>query len=261
MIKSDRILGITTLLLFSSSILFSAPDFSATKANHFFRIDAAIEPWTDTGVEINQGEEYIFWATGSFHMHTPDLHLYATHWLTPNGTLREITEDFDLGTLIAKIGSEGEAFPIRDFFTFKAEVTGRLFLKLYDSPGMYYNNEGFANVLVYGPIQRPMNTNVMNNLGSGAIKPITVSQNYPNPFNPSCTIDFEIQQADDVKISIFNSLGQKVKTLVNEYRTPGEYSTIWNGTDDNENILSSGQYYYKLEVGEFSSSRKMILLK
>jgi len=126
---------------------------------------------------------------------------------------------------------------------------------------MYYNNEGFANVLVYGPLQRLHNTKVKGTQNLNEVKSHTISQNYPNPFNPTCTVDYVIQHAGDVEIAVYNSLGQKVKTLVNEFKIPGEYSIIWNGRDDNHNILSSGQYYYQLKVGDFNSSKKMILLK
>ena len=88
-----------------------------------------------------------------------------------------------------------------------------------------------------------------------------LGQNYPNPFNPTCTINYGIQQIGDVEINIYNSLGQKVKTLVNEPKNPGEYSVIWDGTDEHQNPLSSGQYFYTLKVGDHVATKKMILLK
>lgn len=88
-----------------------------------------------------------------------------------------------------------------------------------------------------------------------------LDQNYPNPFNPTCTINYRIQKSGDVKITVYNSLGQKVKTLVNELKNSGEYSVIWDGTDEYQNPLSNGQYFYTLRIGDFVSTKKMILLK
>ncbi len=81
-------------------------------------------------------------------------------------------------------------------------------------------------------------------------------QNYPNPFNPSTTIKYMIPKASHVKITIFNSLGKKVKTLIDKFKEPGSYSIRFTSDE-----LSSGLYFYRLEAGSFSQVKKMILLK
>lgn len=86
-------------------------------------------------------------------------------------------------------------------------------------------------------------------------------QNYPNPFNPVTTIRFQLPEEARVTIGIFNVLGQKVKTLVDELKPSGYYSIIWNGKDDFENSVSSGIYICKMSAGKFVQIRKMILLK
>ena len=85
--------------------------------------------------------------------------------------------------------------------------------------------------------------------------------NYPNPFNPETTIRFSTAQAGPVRIDIYNTRGQIVKTLVNDQREAGNHSVVWNGTDNNGRITSSGIYYYKMQAGSYSSTRKMILMK
>ncbi len=91
---------------------------------------------------------------------------------------------------------------------------------------------------------------------------ISLHQNFPNPFNPSTTISFSIAQTSSfVNLEIFNTKGQKVKTLVNERFSSGQHSIIWNGTDDNGNPVSSGIYFYKLRAGRYASTKKMILMK
>ncbi len=104
------------------------------------------------------------------------------------------------------------------------------------------------------------------------ILPVTALHgNYPNPFNPSTTISFSLtaKDAKNAKIEIYNLKGQKVKTLdILESASPSPffadevgYSIIWNGTDENDQPVSSGVYFYKLKSGNFEQTKKMILLK
>jgi hypothetical protein len=92
-----------------------------------------------------------------------------------------------------------------------------------------------------------------------------LQQNYPNPFNPVTHIRFGLAQTSRVKLEIYNLLGQKVKTLLNENMLPGRYKATWNGIDEQGNRVSSGIYFYRLKAeapaGEFVKAEKMILLK
>ncbi|MBE0539369.1 MAG: DUF2341 domain-containing protein [Ignavibacterium sp.] len=83
-----------------------------------------------------------------------------------------------------------------------------------------------------------------------------LSQNYPNPFNPKTTIRFSIPEAGNVKISLYNPLGQEVSTILNEVRESGTHIVNFDASE-----LNSGMYIYKLESGSFIQTRKMILLK
>jgi len=86
--------------------------------------------------------------------------------------------------------------------------------------------------------------------------------NYPNPFNPSTTIEFSIQNSSKVELSIFNIKGQKIKTLVQNQLNEGLHSIIWNGNEESGNSVSSGIYYYKLNVnGKTEAVKKCLLLK
>ncbi len=93
-------------------------------------------------------------------------------------------------------------------------------------------------------------------------KAYALNQNYPNPFNPSTTINFALVKAGKVNLSVYNVLGQKVATLLNnELATAGTHAVKWNGLDDTGNKVASGVYFYKLEAGNFTSVKKMILMK
>lgn len=89
----------------------------------------------------------------------------------------------------------------------------------------------------------------------------TLLQNYPNPFNPATTIEFELSTAADVKLTIFNNLGERVKILADGRQPPGMSAMVWDGRDALGNAVSSGVYFYKLQSGSIVQSRKMILIR
>jgi hypothetical protein len=88
-----------------------------------------------------------------------------------------------------------------------------------------------------------------------------LSQNYPNPFNATTVISYSLQKNTNVKLVIYNLRGQKVKTLVDEQKPAGEYQVNWDGKNDSEEEVASGMYFYKLSAGDFSESKKMVLLR
>jgi len=96
-------------------------------------------------------------------------------------------------------------------------------------------------------------------------KEYSLSQNFPNPFNPTTLIRYQLPAVSDqqsaVSLKIYNVLGQRVRTLVNKEQAPGYYSVIWNGRDDYGREMASGVYFYRLEAGRYSSSKKLLLLK
>ena len=89
-----------------------------------------------------------------------------------------------------------------------------------------------------------------------------LADNYPNPFNPTTTIKYALPQAADVELTVYNVVGQPVRTLVAEYQSAGRYAVEWDATNDSGHSLSSGMYFYRLEAGgEFREVKKMLLLK
>ncbi|HIA29790.1 MAG TPA: T9SS type A sorting domain-containing protein, partial [Candidatus Marinimicrobia bacterium] len=81
-------------------------------------------------------------------------------------------------------------------------------------------------------------------------------QNYPNPFNPVTTLRYDLPQESDVTLTIYDITGRMVQTLVNELQQAGMKKVIWNASD-----VSSGVYIYRIQAGNFTKTRKMILLK
>lgn len=88
-----------------------------------------------------------------------------------------------------------------------------------------------------------------------------MKQNYPNPFNPSTTITFELPHGGNVQVSVYNSLGQLIRSLVDEQRGPGSQSVVWDGRDNVGSIVASGTYFYQVQIGDLVQVKKMLLLK
>ncbi len=88
-----------------------------------------------------------------------------------------------------------------------------------------------------------------------------LKQNYPNPFNPATRIEFELAQAGTVQLTVYDVLGRRVATLVNEQLAPGTYSVDWNATNEVGKALTSGLYFYTLRAGNVVETRQMMLLK
>ncbi len=113
---------------------------------------------------------------------------------------------------------------------------------------------------VYNP---PGDLDVGNDPRAQSAKPksFSLSQNYPNPFNAVTIISFALPYASDVKVEIFNILGQKVKDLVDEKVSAGYKQVVWDGRDNDGVNVASGIYFYRIRAGDFVETRKMTLLK
>jgi len=92
-------------------------------------------------------------------------------------------------------------------------------------------------------------------------KEFSLSQNYPNPFNPTTTIRFGLPEASQVQLIIYNTLGQKIRQIVDEQCSEGVYSVYWDGLDEFGNAMSAGVYFYQIQTEGFVTTKKMILAK
>jgi len=89
----------------------------------------------------------------------------------------------------------------------------------------------------------------------------TLLQNYPNPFNPETRIRFQLAKPDRVALKIYNTLGQSVRTLVDEFMPAGSFEVLWDGKDGNGHRMPSGVYLYRIETGGLVQSKKMLMLQ
>jgi hypothetical protein len=88
-----------------------------------------------------------------------------------------------------------------------------------------------------------------------------LAQNYPNPFNPGTSIDFSLPVASRATVDVYNVVGEKVTTLLDRFLPAGRYSISWDGDNADGKPASSGMYFYRLRAGEFTDTKKMMLVK
>jgi hypothetical protein len=89
----------------------------------------------------------------------------------------------------------------------------------------------------------------------------SLNQNYPNPFNPNTTIKFNLQETENVKLLIYNSAGELIKTLANDQFSAGTHQLKWDATDQFGTKVSAGMYLYSMVTSKRAETKKMILLK
>lgn len=89
----------------------------------------------------------------------------------------------------------------------------------------------------------------------------SLSQNYPNPFNPITKLNFTLPSKSNVRIEIYNMLGIRVQTLIDEEFPAGEFKVFWDGRDNTQSLLPSGIYVARMRAGNFTSSKKLTLLR
>jgi hypothetical protein len=88
-----------------------------------------------------------------------------------------------------------------------------------------------------------------------------LSQNYPNPFNPVTTIEYRLTERSRVTIEVYNVVGQRVRTLVDEEQSAGSYRITWDGADDCGRPVATGIYLYRFCAGDYTETKKMLLVK
>ena len=128
--------------------------------------------------------------------------------------------------------------------SFGQDATGNITDGTYKLSGGFWANNVFAV------------TAVQPNTSTNLPVSFNLYQNYPNPFNPSTVIKYELPKSSFVTVKLYNLLGSEIKTLVNGYQQTGVYSITFDGSN-----LSSGVYLYRIIAGNYSQTKKMILLK
>jgi hypothetical protein len=129
------------------------------------------------------------------------------------------------------------------------------FTLIAPAPGTYTINAGHDSPLRWDSASV---TIIITDIGESNLNPteFILYSNYPNPFNPSTTIRYSIPEASFISVKIYDELGKEVSSLVNETKSAGTYEVEFSASK-----LSSGIYYYTLQAGSFTQTKKMILIK
>jgi len=193
--------------------------------------------------------------------------------LPPPGPEGVFDARFESQRMVDMLGSDGEtaiairstAYPVRVSWKMKSETACGVCLK--DGidgrlvPAFELSGEGEL-VITNAAVNRILLTAQIEQLP----KEFSLSQNYPNPFNPVTSIRYALPVKSVVKLELFNILGQRVQTLVNEERPAGYHLVQWNGVDESGNSLGSGVYFVRISARgengtEFNHVRKLMMMK
>ncbi len=190
----------------------------------------------------------------------PYLGFLATDWIYVR---KPLNEDGSYQAFAEDVTSNAFAF---SWWNNSAEVLSRLIICDYSGAGTL-PEAGTVIRFITRKSFSPRDT-IFVKAGPTAISdknvmPLTYEllQNYPNPFNPSTTIEFILAHNEHVRMEIFNILGQRVRTLIDGNLTQGKHRLIWNGRNDQGQIMPSGIYIYRLKSEKFTSSKRMLIIR
>lgn len=236
-----------------------------------FELNLPLYYWMDSGSNIPQDDKFLVqgeklnWGlnpTLTTNSHETSVN-YRFDNLNPQSTY-EIQSEYYAGDGIDRIQSmTANGFTVQENIKITDEVINTGF---YTIPKESYENgyliisisrEGEGSAVVSQLWLKETGTNLtVKYIDENLPKDFQLSQNYPNPFNPTTTIEFHIPTSQNVSLKIFNILGQKVETLVQDYKKAGVHRINFNAQS-----LASGVYFYQIKAGHFNKNRKMILLK
>jgi len=167
----------------------------------------------------------------------------------------------DSGPFTLSTSMMGELPKDRSFILFDYSTKDYYDLTGDDSFQFYHHGEAipYKFKIIEGPPE--FITNELSELMQSIPDQFKLHHNYPNPFNPITNISYELSNPSRVTITIYDLKGREVKTIVNEWKQPGYYSAVWNSTDNRNNAVSSGIYFYRMKTNTFHKTLKMLLLK
>jgi hypothetical protein len=216
----------------------------------------------------NPGEVDIFFVHGVTDAPTIDISIEGVGKLFDNTPYGKFTDYFSLppATYIMDITDSTGNTVLYSYTLDLSSYAGSaltLFASGFTDSGSNQNGESFGlfaatpagNVIEFSPVT-DIDEPTVNALNS-----YQLNQNYPNPFNPATTISYQLAMVSEVELTIYNTLGQEVRKLVQTNQPAGIYQVQWNGKDDGGKDVASGLYLYQLKTSDYVQSRKMLLLR
>lgn len=151
-----------------------------------------------------------------------------------------------------------------------AERNNQIYFKIWqkatdqeaDAVPTFVSGGNFGDVLtVVEPLEAVIENSNIDNDGSLKPEKYNLSQNFPNPFNPETTVSYILPASSRTRILIYNALGERIRTLVDEVKEAGCHSISWDGCDERGWRVCSGVYLMKMEADNFSETRKLLLVQ
>ena len=213
-------------------------------------------------------EEQNYWVRASAPDCSPD-----NEWVVSHGSVR-YNEDgenrnVELFVYNTYTGDIIEIFPdenepvidplkeVHQFYMPQWSPNGRQFCYVFNGIDYNYSVMAYELYLIDFDLESQRPTAV----ASTNPKDFTIIGNFPNPFNPSTTIQFSLPETGLVNLSVYNIMGQKVRLLVSDILNPGIHSVVWDGHDYNNNPVSAGIYFTRIEMNNYTVCSRMMLLK
>jgi hypothetical protein len=194
---------------------------------------------------IENGDKLKFWASGGSTNYSDSMQIWLS--VTDSSAYSMV---FQLGSINWDTGSV-----YGNFTQYVYDLSVYAGLSVYI--GFLYNQDcttnGFYVFLDDVEVSNPIG---VQPISGNLPKTYALRQNYPNPFNPTTNFEFDLPKAQYVNIVLYNTLGQQVSTLLNEFKQAGTYKVSFNGSD-----LPSGTYLYRISAGDFTQTNKMVLVK
>lgn len=211
--------------------------------------------WTDTGIEVLSGEEYLIVAFGVYETGGDVFPCEMKNHHNPWGTgLNGGPYNMSQYAVVARIGVS-DTFYVGPRRAFHADCQGTLYIGINDN--IFSDNSGVLTAMIFKLVPTfPSAAELPDAPGGPELR-----QNYPNPFNPATTISYDLQRPGHVRLSIFNVAGQRVATPVDDYQEAGNHRFVWNARSDDGRRVASGTYLYRLDVNGKQTAKKAILLK
>ncbi len=158
------------------------------------------------------------------------------------------------GTVIFELTESDVEYGVIGLIDLDKDTILELMLYKYE-----YNNDNTTFLIYSTGVSAP--TAITQSSQQRIPKTFDMSQNYPNPFNPTTAIEYEIKNSGSVNLEIYNSIGQKIKTLVSKQQNAGVYKIQWDGKDAKNKKVASGVYFYQIKIEGISQTKKMLLVK
>lgn len=194
--------------------------------------------------------------------------LYRGQVLSPSSLNQMVTVEppstfYGLGTVVVPVlgrqvwGHDGSYFGFLTIMLYSPQDKVSVVVCLNQNPGAI----DWVFVELFRAIINHVPTAIEDYIASQLPGEFELYQNYPNPFNPATTIAFSVERREKVKLEIFDALGHRVRTLIDQPMQPGRFKAEWDGRNASGQQVASGIYFYRLHAGDFVQSRKMILLR